>query len=163
MKRDVFNYAILQSIKYGVVASILLTAAIGVFITLGINTVWAQFPAKFIIVGGAVLLGFRKMNKDHGKKFRLFPAVFEAICIGIVTAVIATGFEIISFQLFHVLLQPYEFQTMNAPQYVLSIMFSVEMIAFSLITALVVIQAFKKPHFISKKSEDAGHSHSYSS
>lgn len=145
MQDPIINQGIKRGILYGCVAAILLYFYIAALITSDLNTVYAQLFGKLIFIGFIVLYGFYSLKRDYQNDFKLFPAVLMGVVAGITTAIVSTGFELVSIQ-FGVLLKPEEFAYMDIPQFVLSVLFSVEMVGYSLIASLIGIQYHKKEH-----------------
>lgn len=145
MTEGLINKALRRGILYGALAAIVLYFFIVIMVFWGNNTVYVHVAAKLILVTATVLYGFYSLKRDFAETFKLFPAALMGVIAGITIAIVSTGFELVSMQ-FGLLLKPELFQTLDIPQSVLSVLYSVEMVAYSLIASLVGIQFHKKEH-----------------
>jgi hypothetical protein len=145
MKDGIINAAIRRGIFYGVLAATVLYFFVVAMVFSGNNTIYVHMAAKLLLVAATVLYGFYGLKRDYARTFKLLPAALMGVIAGISIAMVSTGYELVSMH-FGLLLKPEQFQTMDIPQFVLSILFSVEMVAYSLIASLVGIQYHKKGH-----------------
>lgn len=151
MQKDTTFRIIKQGIQLGIVAAVALFFIIALLLGANSNTLTAQTIAKFLVVGGAVFLGFGWLKKSM-KDFHLFKGMLMALIIGITSAFVLTGFEIAMYNLANVKLAPISLLNIGISPEMLSILFSVEMMAWSIVGGLVSIQYYKKPHRLSESS-----------
>lgn len=144
MHQQPMTFLIRNFITKGITGAVVLYFLILGLIGLQMNTMMAQSLIKLLVVFGVVIWGNSVLEK-HFQEVAMFHRFLFGVGAGFVMAVVLLAFEAVTLSIGNVALAPTLFQTLEAPQFLLSIALAFELIGFGLLGALAALQYFKKP------------------